>query len=115
MANWQCIQGCGACCYLNPAERPELDQYLSPQELELYLSLLGPTGWCIHFDAVTRSCQIYEDRPRFCRVTPEVFQDLYEIEPAQLNDFAIDCCREQIQDVYGEDSLESLRFERAIA
>ena len=114
MANWRCVKHCGACCYLNPAERPELDQYLTPAELGLYLSLVGPDGWCIHFDPLTRSCQIYQDRPRFCRVTPEVFQDLYEIEPAQLNDFAIDCCREQIQDVYGDRSLEILRFERAI-
>lgn len=114
MANWCCVKHCGACCYLNPAERPELDQYLTPEELGLYLSLVGADGWCIHFDPLTRGCQIYEDRPRFCRVTPEVFQDLYEIEPAQLNDFAIDCCREQIQDVYGDRSLESLRFEWAI-
>lgn len=114
MANWACIKQCGACCYLDPAERPELDQYLTPEELRLYLSLVGLDGWCIHFDPVTRNCKIYEDRPRFCRVTPEVFQDLYEIAPAQLNDFAIDCCREQIQDVYGDRSLESLRFEQAI-
>lgn len=114
MANWACIKQCGACCYLDPAERPELDQYLTPEELRLYLSLVGLDGWCIHFDPVTRNCKIYKDRPRFCRVTPEVFQDLYEIAPAQLNDFAIDCCREQIQDVYGDRSLESLRFEQAI-
>ncbi|NJN49534.1 MAG: YkgJ family cysteine cluster protein, partial [Alkalinema sp. RL_2_19] len=24
MATWQCVKNCGACCNLNPAERPEL-------------------------------------------------------------------------------------------
>jgi hypothetical protein len=39
---------------------------------------------------------------------------MFGIEPAELNDFAIACCREQIEGVYGERSLESIRFEQAI-
>ena len=114
MATWRCIQQCGACCHLDPAERPDVQTYLSPTEWALYLSLVGPDGWCIHFDRATRQCGIYEQRPQFCRVTPAVFERLYGIEPDELNEFAIACCHEQIAAVYGDLSLEQLRFERAI-
>ena len=114
MATWQCVKQCGACCHLDPAERPDLDEYLSPDELELYLSMVGEDGWCVNYDRVTRECQIYSDRPRFCRVEPEVFQDMYGIQPEELKDFAIDCCRQQIEGVYGDRSLEMLRFDQAV-
>ena len=114
MATWLCVKECGACCHLDPAERPDLDLYLSPEELEQYLSLVGADGWCIHFDHEHRECQVYANRPRFCRVQADIFQDLYDVEPDDLNDFAIDCCRQQIEGVYGDRSLEMLRFDRAI-
>ncbi|NCJ06962.1 YkgJ family cysteine cluster protein [Synechococcales cyanobacterium C] len=114
MATWSCVKQCGACCHLDPQERPELEDYLSPEDFALYMSLVGADGWCIHYDALSRECQIYAKRPRFCRVTPETFEQLYGIEPEELNDFAIDCCRQQIEGVYGERSLESLQFERHI-
>lgn len=114
MANWQCIQ-CGACCHLAPAERPDLPEYLSSEELKLYLSMVGKDGWCVNYDKVTRECRIYQNRPRFCRVESEVFEDMYGIEPQELNDFAIDCCRQQIYSVYGDRSLEMLSFDRAIS
>ncbi len=114
MATWQCVKQCGACCNLDPGDRPDLDQYLTPEELRLYLSLVGEGGWCIHFDSTTRECKIYADRPRFCRVEPDVFQDLYGIALEDLNDFAIDCCQEQIEGVYGDRSLEMLRFDREV-
>jgi hypothetical protein len=114
MPTWRCISGCGACCYLDPSERPELDEYLDPDELELYLSMVGNDGWCVNFDRATRQCRIYQDRPRFCRVEADVFADLYGIDPDELNDFAIDCCQEQIESVYGDRSLEMLRFNREV-
>ncbi|MBD1939319.1 YkgJ family cysteine cluster protein [Microcoleus sp. FACHB-68] len=114
MATWRCVKQCGACCYLDPSERPDLDEYLSPEELERYLSMVGEDGWCVNFDRATRECRIYEDRPRFCRVQVNVFQDLYGIEPEELNEFAIDCCREHIEDMYGERSLEMHRFDQAV-
>ena len=80
----------------------------------LYLSMVGEDGWCINFDHNTRQCQIYDDRPRFCRVQPDIFQDMYGIEVDEVNDFAIDCCRQQIEGVYGDRSLEMLRFDREI-
>ncbi|HEY9623446.1 MAG TPA: YkgJ family cysteine cluster protein [Crinalium sp.] len=114
MATWLCVKQCGACCHLEPSDRPELDQYLSPDELALYLSMVGEDGWCINFDAETRECKIYDDRPRFCRVEASVFQDLYGIEADELNEFAIDCCRQQIEGVYGDRSLEMIRFDQAV-
>lgn len=114
MATWQCVKTCGACCHLDPSDRPDLDQYLSPEELSHYLSLVGENGWCIHFNPDTRECSIYADRPRFCRVEAEGFQQMYGVEPDDLNDFAIDCCREQIEGVYGDRSLEMLRFDREV-
>ncbi|WP_017316554.1 YkgJ family cysteine cluster protein [Mastigocladopsis repens] len=114
MATWQCVKQCGACCHLDPADRPDIYEYLSPEELELYLSMVGEGGWCVNFDKDSRECRIYPNRPRFCRVEPEVFQDMYGIDPEELNDFAIDCCYQQIEGVYGDRSLEMLRFDQAV-
>jgi hypothetical protein len=114
MATWQCVKNCGACCHLDPIDRPDLEDYLTPEELTLYLSLVGENGWCIHFEPETRECSIYANRPRFCRVEAQTFSELYGIEPEELNDFAIDCCRQQIEGVYGDRSLEMLQFDRAV-
>jgi Fe-S-cluster containining protein len=114
MAKWQCIKNCGACCYLNPEERPGLEYFLTPEEMKFYLSLVGTDGWCIHYDRERRECKIYPDRPYFCRVEPEVFLKLYDVPPAELSDFAIECCREHIADIYGINSPEFDRFEQAI-
>jgi hypothetical protein len=115
MPTWRCVKKCGACCHLDPTDRPDLDRYLSGEELQLYLSLVGEDGWCINFDRSTRTCKIYPDRPRFCRVQADVFADLYGIESEELNDFAIDCCHQQIAGVYGDISAEMDRFNREIA
>jgi uncharacterized protein len=114
MATWRCVQHCGACCYLEPTERPDLEGFLSPEEVEQYLSLVGEDGWCINYDHTSRQCRIYTERPRFCRVEPDVFRDMFAIEPEELSDFAIACCREHIEDLYGEISEEMQRFEQGI-
>lgn len=114
MGIWQCVEGCGACCHLDPSDRPDLEDYLSPEELTQYLSLVGEGGWCINFDHTTRKCRIYEDRPRFCRVTPETFEEMYGVEREEFNDFAIECCQQQIAGVYGEDSPEMKDYNRAV-
>lgn len=114
MATWQCIKGCGACCHLDPSERPDLEDYLEPEDLLLYLSMVGPDGWCVNYDQLNRECTVYDDRPWFCRVQADTFQRMFEIDPAELNEFAIDCCREQISGVYGDLSLEMHRFDRAV-
>ncbi|NEO52803.1 MAG: YkgJ family cysteine cluster protein [Okeania sp. SIO3B5] len=114
MASWRCVKNCGACCYLDPTERPELEEYLSTEELKHYMSLVGADGWCINYDSLKRECRIYTERPRFCRVQPDTFRELYGIEPEELNEFAIDCCQQHIGDMYGDRSLEMLRFNHAV-
>ena len=114
MATWQCVKNCGACCQLDPADRPDLSDYLSPSELSLYMSLVGEDGWCVNYDKAKRQCKIYDTRPNFCRVQPETFQKLYNIAPTKLNDFAIECCEQQISGIYGNRSEEMERFYNAI-
>jgi Fe-S-cluster containining protein len=111
---WRCVKNCGACCHLDPEARPDLAEYLSEAELAQYLSMVGEDGWCINFDRQNRTCTIYETRPRFCRVEADVFKDMYGIEPEELDEFAIDCCEQQIADVYGEDSSEWQKFAAAV-
>lgn len=114
MATWQCVKNCGACCHLQPSDRPDLESYLTPEELTLYLSLVGEDGWCINYDQATRECRIYSDRPNFCRVESATFKTMFDIEPEELNDFAIACCQDQIEGVYGLQSKEMDRFEQAV-
>ena len=114
MATWQCVKQCGACCHLDPSDRPDLDTYLEEADLALYLSLVGEDGWCIHFDTTSRECRIYDERPSFCRVQADTFGAMYDIAPNELNDFAIDCCQQQIEGVYGHPSPEWERFNHAI-
>lgn len=114
METWQCVKQCGACCHLDPQERPDLEDYLSPDELQQYLAMVGDDGWCVNYDQLTRQCKIYDSRPRFCRVKPDTFEQMYQIPPNEFNEFAIDCCRQQIIGVYGEDSPEMEHYNKAI-
>lgn len=65
---WQCISGCGACCRLDPAQRGQDLDCLSDEQRAQYLEMVGPDGWCVHFDTGARRCRIYSERPDFCRV-----------------------------------------------
>jgi len=104
------MKHCGACCYLNPSQRSELDHYLSKSELAQYYSLVGTDGWCIYYDQQTRTCSIYEQRPHFCRVTPKNFERMFEVDRAEFDEFAIACCCEHIESLYGEESGEMARY-----
>ncbi|MEL6250121.1 MAG: YkgJ family cysteine cluster protein [Cyanobacteria bacterium J06648_16] len=114
MATWQCVQQCGACCQLDPTERPELADYLNPEQLSQYLSMVGEDGWCIHYDQTQRLCTIYDQRPSFCRVTAPTFEAMFGIAAEDLNAFAIECCEQQIEGVYGGKSEELARFMAAV-
>lgn len=114
VGKWQCVSGCGACCNLTPEERPDLEDYLSPEELEQYLSMVGSDGWCINYDHDQRLCKIYEQRPRFCSVKPDNFASMFGVEVAEFNEFAIACCEEQIIGVYGEQSSELEYYQQEI-
>ena len=111
---WQCVASCGACCNLSPEDRPDLDRYLTSEELGIYLDMVGEDGWCINYDHESRKCQIYEQRPSFCRVQPDRFETMYGIEEAEFNEFAIACCQQQINGVYGEDSEELKRYNQTV-
>ena len=114
LGKWQCVSNCGACCNLTPEDRPDLAEYLSSEELNLYMSMVGEDGWCINYDRDNRKCQIYEQRPRFCRVKPDNFEDMYGVEAAEFNEFAIACCQQQIIGVYGKDSKELDKYNSLI-
>jgi hypothetical protein len=114
---WQCIAGCGACCRLDPGERGEALDALNPEQRELYLSMVGPDGWCIHFDTGGRRCRIYDERPSFCRVDNLVTlfgasaRGDVEDDPDAL---AIACCKQQIRSEYGGRGRVMRRFLRTI-
>lgn len=78
------------------------------------MSMVGEDGWCTNYDKTNRECTIYDQRPTFCRVETETFQKLYNVAPAELNDFAIECCEQQISGIYGNRSTEMDRFYDAI-
>ncbi|KAJ3691095.1 hypothetical protein LUZ61_020259 [Rhynchospora tenuis] len=112
---WQCASGCGACCKLakGPAF-PSPEEIFSddPDSLQLFKTLIGPDGWCIHYKADTRTCSIYNERPTFCRVEPEVFENLYGIKPWRFNKEACTACVDSIKLVYGSESQELKNFKQ---
>ena len=109
--HWQCISHCGACCRLCPEERQEALAALSEEDQATYLSMVGPDGWCIHYDSGGRRCRIYDDRPSFCRVSE--LGRLFAVAEDDLDAFATECCRQQIRSTYGGRSLALRRFNRA--
>ena len=113
-AKWKCVSCCGACCNLTPEDRPDLAKYLTQSELDKYMSMVGQDGWCINYDRQQRVCQIYDRRPRFCRVKPDNFADMYGVEAAEFNEFAIACCQQQIAGVYGRNSREFANYDSLV-
>jgi Fe-S-cluster containining protein len=128
---WQCIAGCGACCRLDPALRQEALEALDPQQRHTYLAMVGPDGWCIHFDTGARRCRIYSERPDFCQVSnlarlfapngngdpvepPPPAAASPQLWPAEMHDLAIRCCTDQIRSEYGGRGRVMRRFQRAI-
>ncbi|MCP9774414.1 YkgJ family cysteine cluster protein [Cyanobium sp. WAJ14-Wanaka] len=111
---WQCISQCGACCRLDPSQRPEALDALEPGQRELYLSMVGADGWCIHYNSGARSCGIYEQRPDFCRVSNLVNLFGAPDQTSNGNDLAIACCKQQIRSEYGGRGRVMKRFLQAI-
>ncbi|XP_050230220.1 uncharacterized protein LOC126679269 [Mercurialis annua] len=105
---WRCVEGCGACCKLakGPSFATPEEIFTDPADIELYKSLIGTDGWCIHYDKGTRKCSIYNDRPYFCRVEEQVFLSLYAIAKKKFNNVACNSCRDTIKSVYGPHSKE---------
>ncbi|CAM6069937.1 unnamed protein product [Sphagnum tenellum] len=113
---WACVKGCGACCVLDKGpDYPPVEEILTdPDEVALFRSMVGADGWCIHYDKPSRSCTIHNERPRFCRVEPERFKDLYGIEEKDMDKVACGFCQDQIRSVYGGRSKELKTFQRVI-
>jgi len=106
--SWTCISNCGACCYLAPEERLEAIEALNASQRQIYLDMVGKDGWCTNYNSGSRKCNIYENRPEFCRV--KNLTDIYNIEKDEFHSFAIGCCTDQIRSVYGGKSLVMKRY-----
>lgn len=116
---WTCVSGCGACCMLGTEERPFLKDLLTEEQLEIFRSLPKEDGWCRHFDHETRSCNIYDERPEFCRVKTFLCSKapFFGVDPSDglsMGGFCADSCRQNIADVYGQDSEEMFRFDAEV-
>ncbi|KAK9677374.1 hypothetical protein RND81_11G139500 [Saponaria officinalis] len=113
---WECVQNCGACCKLqkDPSFASPDEIFDNPHDVQLYNSLVGTDGWCIHYDKINRKCSIYDERPYFCRVETDVFQTLYGISKRKFNKEACSFCNDTIKAIYGADSEELNRFNKAV-
>jgi Fe-S-cluster containining protein len=115
---WRCISGCGSCCRLDPTLRPEALEALNPDQQRLYRSMVGPDGWCVHYDTGGQRCRIYASRPDFCRI--ESLVDLFGSAspapgaPGQADALAIACCKQQIRCESGGRGRVMRRFLQAI-
>ncbi|KAK1300837.1 hypothetical protein QJS10_CPB13g01731 [Acorus calamus] len=63
---WRCVEGCGACCKLDkgPSFLTPEEIFSDPSDVRLYRSMVGPDGWCIHYDQPSRTCSIYQGSAR---------------------------------------------------
>ena len=112
---WRCIDGCGACCRLDPTLRQDAIDALSPAQQEQYMAMVGPDGWCRHFDTGSRRCRVYDSRPDFCQVANLVtLFGAGRLGSADGDALAIACCKQQIRSEYGGRGKVMRRFERAI-
>lgn len=117
VVRWRCATGCGACCKLDKGpEFPTPDEVFAdyPDHLQLYKSMIGPDGWCTNYDKSNRTCNIYEDRPFFCRVEPKVFEEFFGVPRSKFDREACSACVDNIKMVYGQDSPELGNFKRVI-
>ena len=76
--------------------------------------MVGEDGWCINFDRDNRRCKIYSDRPWFCREDAKTFEEMFAIPESEMDEFAIECCFEQIGTVYGDSSSEMNRYREEV-
>ncbi|CAM0873564.1 unnamed protein product [Alopecurus aequalis] len=117
VVKWRCATGCGACCKLDKGpEFPTADEIFAdyPDHLQLYKSMIGPDRWCNNYDKSNRTCNIYQDRPFFCRVEPKVFYEFFGVPRSKFDKEACSACVDNIKMVYGQDSAELGNFKRVI-
>ncbi len=107
---WKCISYCGACCRLDPEERPEALEVLSEEETKHYFSMVDSDGWCRFYNKSTKTCSIYQDRPNFCNV--KYIIKLFKPNSLTHDSFLISSCKQQIRSVYGGRSSVIKRFSK---
>ena len=81
--------------------------------------MVGPDGWCIHYDSGGQRCRIYDTRPDFCRVANlgGLFAPLDGDDARggrSTDQLAIACCLQQIRAETGGRGNVMRRFLRAI-
>ncbi|MFM9072639.1 MAG: YkgJ family cysteine cluster protein [Cyanobium sp.] len=109
---WQCISGCGACCRLDPALRPEALAMLDGEQQQINLAMVGKDGWCIHYDTGGRRCRVYATRPDFCRVS--TILAMMGVKDNEADALAISFCRQQIRSETGGRGKVMKRFQRGL-
>ena len=106
------MERCGACCRLDDYDEDVLRDMLKTEEdVVEYIDMIDENGWCKWFNSFTKTCTKYDERPRFCRATPETFQELYGVDPEEFDEFAISCCEFHIENSYGLGSQEATRYQ----
>jgi Fe-S-cluster containining protein len=111
-SQWRCIQGCGACCRLDPALRAEALAMLDEEQQGVYLEMVGEDGWCVHYDTGGQRCRIYATRPAFCRV--DTIMEMLGAEGEAANGLAIHFCQQQIRSETGGRGKVMRRFQKAL-
>ncbi|MEB3200242.1 MAG: YkgJ family cysteine cluster protein [Synechococcaceae cyanobacterium] len=109
---WRCISCCGSCCRLDPALRQDALEALDEAQRRTYLAMVGPDGWCRHYDTGRRLCRIYDQRPDFCRVSS--LMPLFADGAESFDALAIACCKQQIRSESGGRGRVMRRFLRAL-
>jgi len=109
---WRCIQGCGACCRLDPALREEALALLDEDQRRTYLAMVGEGGWCVHYDTGGQRCRIYAARPAFCRV--DTIMAMLGAEGEEAQGLAIHFCQQQIRSETGGRGKVMRRFQKAL-
>ena len=110
---WSCIEGCGACCRLNPEEREEAISVLNQEQKKIFFSMVETDGWCRYYNKENRKCTIYNERPDFCNVAN--MSRIFDISDYNLDNFAINCCKQHIRHVYGGRSKVMRKFKSELS
>jgi len=97
MANWKCIKNCGACCQLNPDERPDLEEYLTPAQVSVPF--------------MTRDQNFVVFNPIFL---PKCIKLNRENSINLRSIVVMNTLRIFIEDLYGEDSLEMNSYRQQV-
>jgi len=112
MKAWTCIKNCGACCRFDLRSRENILNILSDEDIRLIDEMTDKDGWCKNLDKKNMTCNIYNERPHFCRV--DKFSKNFNEYIKKGDKFLINCCKQHISSVYGSKSRQMRNFKLAI-